>query len=674
MKKIFGIVLGFIFFQVHAQNLFTNPGFESGVVEFSMWTDAAAGYQATWSATTAEKHSGNQSARINVTAVGSNANDYYNSIWRVQVSRAGFAVTEGEKLLISFWAKSDANRKFEFGITKNSPDWRDYYMESVSLSTTWTYYEMVFVAPQTTTTDIRLVLKAGTAVGNVYIDDVSITRQGNDNNWYATAEQRIQTIRKGDLEVVLENNAGQPIANCPVRIELTSHDFKWGTAMSISAAQNATEDWYKSTAASLFHYGVMENDFKWPSMEYSNGNVNYTAVQRYFDWASTVNWDFRAHTLVWSGSQAGGPNGTDYWITPQWLWSVSPDSARKLIRRRIEREMTYYRNVFTEYDVINEPVHETELEDWLGKNIHVQIVQWARAADPTAKLYVNDYANIDGNTSCAFRQYLQGLQDQGAGIDGIGLQGHFGNVVDVRVLKARLDYLATLNKPIKITEFDMNVVAMGLTEQQMATEYAKVMRTAFSHPAVEGFLFWGFWDARHWIPGAGLYRSDRTPKLAADSVHHLLNEKWTTKLNAVTDATGKVTFNGFYGTYNIVTSGCVAGNNTAIAYFNSNDKRDTTTLTGITTGSTNRVPVKTCTVFPNPGTQSYVDIQWESSTGNVYTIQIVDATGRIVQEKNNVQPGTDSAYRLSLPPLTEGSYTIIITGEEGVYQNQWIKM
>ena len=64
----------------------------------------------------------------------------------------------------------------------------------------------------------------------------------------------------------------------------------------------------------------------------------------------------------------------------------------------------------------------------------------------------------------------------------------------------KLDYLAEIGLPIKVTEFDMNVRAMNISEADQAKEYAKVLRTCFSHPAIEGFLFWGFWDARHWCP------------------------------------------------------------------------------------------------------------------------------------------------------------------------------
>ena len=80
-----------------------------------------------------------------------------------------------------------------------------------------------------------------------------------------------------------------------------------------------------------------------------------------------------------------------------------------------------------------------------------------------------------------------------------------------------------------------------------------MIRTAFSHPGVEGFLFWGFWDARHWRPGAGIFDNDFKTKAAADSVFHLTHEVWSTSDTIKVDSLGQAPFRGFYGSYDIRT-------------------------------------------------------------------------------------------------------------------------
>ena len=60
-------------------------------------------------------------------------------------------------------------------------------------------------------------------------------------------------------------------------------------------------------------------------------------------------------------------------------------------------------------------------------------------------------------------------------------------------------------------------------------------------------------DAGMWLgaPG-GFVRLDGTPKPAYDGLHRLVKEEWGTPLQtAVTDAEGRLRFNGFLGDYRL---------------------------------------------------------------------------------------------------------------------------
>jgi len=78
----------------------------------------------------------------------------------------------------------------------------------------------------------------------------------------------------------------------------------------------------------------------------------------------------------------------------------------------------------------------------------------------------------------------------GAEIDGIGVQGHFDEDVEPLVVKARLDNLATLGIPIWVTEYDSKTPDVNKRAENLENLY----RIAFSHPAVEGIIMWGFWQ------------------------------------------------------------------------------------------------------------------------------------------------------------------------------------
>jgi hypothetical protein len=68
-------------------------------------------------------------------------------------------------------------------------------------------------------------------------------------------------------------------------------------------------------------------------------------------------------------------------------------------------------------------------------------------------------------------------------------------------------------------------------------------------------------DAGMWLgaPG-GFVRVDGTPKPSYDRLHHLVNEEWgTPPTTLVTDAEGRLRFNGFLGDYRVTSEGRSAG-------------------------------------------------------------------------------------------------------------------
>jgi len=64
--------------------------------------------------------------------------------------------------------------------------------------------------------------------------------------------------------------------------------------------------------------------------------------------------------------------------------------------------------------------------------------------------------------------------------------------------------VATAGLPIWVTELDVN--EPDVSERAGGLEDA--LRVAFSHPAVEGVLLWGFWNKTHWRPHASLVDGD----------------------------------------------------------------------------------------------------------------------------------------------------------------------
>lgn len=68
-------------------------------------------------------------------------------------------------------------------------------------------------------------------------------------------------------------------------------------------------------------------------------------------------------------------------------------------------------------------------------------------------------------------------------------------------LQYRLDKVAEAGLKLWITEFTL----YDHDFNRKAANLEKVMTLFFSHPAVEGVLFWGFWDGRIWHKSDALF-------------------------------------------------------------------------------------------------------------------------------------------------------------------------
>lgn len=319
---------------------------------------------------------------------------------------------------------------------------------------------------------------------------------------------------------------------------------------SAAALFSTENDWFKSVMLKYCNTGVSGNQFKWSGIEPSGKNIlNYAPFEYTLNWYTSVGWDMRAHTLLW-----GGNNSTDYHCIPQWVMNLSsnPKAMYEECKNRVIREVTRYKGKVKEYDVLNEPTHANYLQKIVGDSINWNCFKWAHEADPDAKLYINDYNIIEWQDQTNnFVALVKKMLQNGAPVSGIGAQCHIGSSVDLVNFKTRFDQLGQFGLPVKITEFDMG--AKSLTEQKYAIEISKMMRLAFSHPSIEGFIFWGITEPT-WVPESiiNLIREDKTTKLAADSLYHLTHEVWTTKLNGETDISGNFPFNGYYGDYEVL--------------------------------------------------------------------------------------------------------------------------
>lgn len=344
---------------------------------------------------------------------------------------------------------------------------------------------------------------------------------------------------------VLRLNCGGATINIKGNVYVADNTY---LNTSSAALIPSTDDWYKAVMLKYCNYGVCGNQFKWSGIQPTFSNLNYAPFENTLNWYKKSGWDMRAHTILW-----GGNNSTDYHCIPQWVMNLSsnPKAMYDTCLMRVKREVTRYKGLVKEYDVINEPTHANYLQKIVGDSINWNCFKVAHAADPNARLFVNDYNIIEWQDQTNnFVTLVQKMLANGAPVTGIGAQCHIGSSVDLTNFKTRFDQLGQFGLPIKITEFDMG--AKSLTQLQYAQEISKMMRLAFSHPSIEGFIFWGLTEPT-WVPASivNLIREDQTTKMAADSVYDLVHKLWNTDLSLQTTTDGLCTFTGYYGDYDI---------------------------------------------------------------------------------------------------------------------------
>ena len=364
--------------------------------------------------------------------------------------------------------------------------------------------------------------------------------------WRKAADARIDKYRKGDLTVSVKDKAGKPVRGAEVSVQMKKHGFLWGTAVSgasfSSGRMNAdTLAKYKEQIVKLFNFSVMENETKWPQWANEASRPGTIAV---IDWLRQNGVQVRGHNLVW-------PSWNNTNVKAAQDARNDPAALAKVITDHITETTQALGGKLVDWDVINETFTNHDFMDILGRHAMVDWFNAAHAADPKAKLYINDFNIIEGEDTPHQDDYaatIKYLIDQGAPVDGIGLQSHFpARVTPMDELFKRLDRFAAFNKELEVTEFDINT-----NDEGTQADYTRDFMTAvFSYPQFKAFIMWGFWEGAHWRPSGAMLRRDWSEKPNAQAYNDLVFKKWWTNATGKTSGQGTYTTRGFLGDYEI---------------------------------------------------------------------------------------------------------------------------
>jgi len=152
--------------------------------------------------------------------------------------------------------------------------------------------------------------------------------------------------------------------------------------------------------------------------------------------------------------------------------------------------------------------------DYLGRNYALKAFNYAKAADPTADLYINDY-NLESQPVKldSLIKMVNELKGKGAKIDGIGTQMHISRTTSYAGIDAMMQKLAATGLKIRISELDVKAV-LGNASGKLTTELAAFQAVMYKYvvasyikyipaPQRAGITVWGVNDKNSWLYNNG---------------------------------------------------------------------------------------------------------------------------------------------------------------------------
>jgi len=397
---------------------------------------------------------------------------------------------------------------------------------------------------------------------------------GESGDWEPAAEERIQEHRTADLTVEVTDADGNPVEGADVQVAMQEHEFGFGTAVDADYLVNETSegDTHREVIADLFNTTVLGNHHKWRFWEENEGIADGAT-----EWLLDQGMTMRGHVCLWASVDAWavppdvvsamGVEWADNGVTDP---ELDPEYVRQRTMEHIPAIIEDYGEAIDEWEVANEVIHEpglikavngvrgtedTTLED--VDPVEAPILgEWydtAREAAPeSVSLAMNDYNTLVGPypaTRDRYERQVEFLTDHS--LDAVGVQCHFSEseaLTPAQIMDG-LDRYAQHDVRMRITEFDM--ADDGWDEADKATFFRRFLKTAFSHPAVDDFLVWGFWDPRHWQDEAPFYTEDWEEKPALAEYRSLVFDEWWTEESETTDGDGTFATTGFRGEYEV---------------------------------------------------------------------------------------------------------------------------
>ncbi|MFC8849379.1 MULTISPECIES: endo-1,4-beta-xylanase [unclassified Micromonospora] len=295
-----------------------------------------------------------------------------------------------------------------------------------------------------------------------------------------------------------------------------------------------SESPYKQIGDAEFNLVVAENAMKWDATEPNRNQFSFGQGDAVVNYAASSDKKVYGHTLVWHNQMPG------------WTANLSGSDLLAAMKNHIAGVAGHFKGKVFAWDVVNEAFadggsggrRDSILQQRIGNSWIEEAFHAARAADPGAKLCINDYSTDGINAkSTAIYNLVRDFKARGVPIDCVGFQAHLiiGQVPGD--MQANLQRFADLGVDVRITELDirMSTPANATKLATQAADYKKVVNICLAVARCAGVTVWGITDKYSWIPGtfpgegaALIWDENYAPKPAYQAVADALGSGTTT--------------------------------------------------------------------------------------------------------------------------------------------------
>lgn len=289
----------------------------------------------------------------------------------------------------------------------------------------------------------------------------------------------------------------------------------------------------KSAAAGKVRLVMQNSDYQQTDIATTPGWATYTWNLTINEASPILRFNFTtAGTYIIDNISVVDPTTIQYTNPPA---AATPAQAAAVIDNALNTYITttvkHYAGKIKAWDVVNEPMSDGNgalrtpanftitpanqnsqflWSQYLGRNFALKAFQYAKAADPSALLFINEYNLEYGFKLDSLLSYVAQIKTQGAQIDGIGTQMHINLGTTYASIDNELSKLAKTGLMVRISELDVTMNSSKLASftpdatalAAQAAMYKYVVQSYIKNvptPQRFGITVWGLTDNESWL-------------------------------------------------------------------------------------------------------------------------------------------------------------------------------